>query len=178
MGFSDEVKIFVTQRFRHWDRCPEMIRINTKQDVMYKLKLNRIDPNPNTIGKFGLSFLFAVLFLSSNAQINALYFDGSDDYVSIGHQEVFNVDQVSVELWFYWESKSSTATQFVTGKGLEQLEIHTGYQDESLQYVSDALRFILTPGVYLDTEAISISRNRWNHIAFVYDPANSYYYGK
>ena len=122
-------------------------------------------------------FFFAVwvLFhLNGKAQLApwnyALQFDGVDDHVSIPHNDVFNVTKTTIEMWFYWEATSGTATQFLIGKGSEQLEIHTGYQDENSNYVPNALRFIPTTGLYLDTDANVIERNKWYHVAFVYDP--------
>lgn len=105
----------------------------------------------------------------------ALQFDGVDDYVQITHDNKLNVTALTIEMWIYWQASDATATQFLIGKGFEQLEIHTGYQDHLGVYVEDALRFIPTTGVYLDTEAHTISRNQWHHIAFIYDPGSSLY---
>lgn len=126
-------------------------------------------------------FFFAVwvLFhLNGKAQLApwnyALQFDGVDDHVSIPHNDVFNVTKTTIEMWFYWEATSGTATQFLIGKGSEQLEIHTGYQDENSNYVPNALRFIPTTGLYLDTDANVIQAKKWHHVAFVYDPGVTY----
>jgi hypothetical protein len=101
----------------------------------------------------------------------ALQFDGVDDHVTIPHNTVFNVAKTTIEMWFYWEAPSSTATQFLIGKGFEQLEIHTGYQEAAGEpIIENSLRFIPTTGVYFDTQANVIGVNKWYHVAFVYDP--------
>jgi hypothetical protein len=128
---------------------------------------------------FLLICLLLTVILTSIAQAQnggyALQFDGADDYVEIPHNSLLNVDVVTMEMWMYWEASVTTDTQFLIGKGFEQLEIHTGYQNDQLQIVENALRFIPTNGVYFDTEAHSISQNQWNHIAFIYAPGNSFY---
>ncbi len=103
----------------------------------------------------------------------ALQFDGTDDFVTFSHNDKLNINAVTIEMWIYWEATSTAATQFLIGKDFEQLEIHTGYQNDQLHYVENALRFIPTPGVYFDTPANVISRKQWHHIAFIYDPSNS-----
>lgn len=129
--------------------------------------------------KYLLIVSLSILGLSLKAQIvtapgnYALQFDGTDDHVSIAHNDAFNVTKTTIEMWFYWESGSATATQFLIGKGTEQLEIHTGYHDGS-DYVPNALRFIPTTGLYFDTDANVIQTNKWHHVAFVFDPVLTY----
>lgn len=119
-------------------------------------------------------FVLTCLLTAGNGGY-ALQFDGVDDNVHIVHSNKLNVTAVTIEMWIYWQASDATATQFLIGKGFEQLEIHTGYQNHQGLYVEDALRFIPTTGVYLDTEAHAISRNQWHHIAFIYDPGSSLY---
>ena len=102
---------------------------------------------------------------------NALNFDGIDDHVAITHNEVMNVSQYTAEMWFYWDNPSAlNAIHFLMGKGVGQLEIHTGGDAGS-----KGLRFLPTPGVYFDTEINSFETNSWNHIAFSYNPAADHY---
>ncbi|MDD2304428.1 MAG: hypothetical protein PHP53_07015 [Prolixibacteraceae bacterium] len=127
-------------------------------------------------------FFFAVwvLFhLNGKAQLApwnyALQFDGVDDHVSIPHNDVFNVTKTTIEMWFYWEATTSIATQFLIGKGTEQLEIHTGYQAEAAgPIIENSLRFIPSTGLYFDTDANVIQAKKWHHVAFVYDPGVTY----
>ena len=130
--------------------------------------------------KYLLIVSLSILGLSLKAQIvtapgnYALQFDGTDDHVSIAHNDAFNVTKTTIEMWFYWESGSATATQFLIGKGPEQLEIHTGYQAVAGgPIIENSLRFIPTTGLYFDTDAGVIQAKKWHHVAFVYDPTIS-----
>jgi hypothetical protein len=99
---------------------------------------------------------------------NALNFDGTDDYVSVPYNSIFNVNKVTLEAWIYWTETDANEVDFVMGKGFEELEIHTG--GASSNY---GLRFIPTSGVYLDTPKDIFVSNKWYHVAFVYDPSIS-----
>ncbi len=73
---------------------------------------------------------------------------------------------ISMEMWFNVYS-GGPQIQFLTSSGMETLEIHlnTNYNN---------LRFIPAPGVYLDTPNNSVTFDTWTHLAFVYDPTNTY----
>ncbi len=96
----------------------------------------------------------------------AIHFDGSDDRINILHNDVMNVSAVTIETWFKWNSSGNTIN-FISGKNIEQLEIHTGGVG------SNAIRFIPLPGVYIDTYSEAFVPGEWVHLACVYDPAQS-----
>ena len=108
---------------------------------------------------------------TANAQIGdyALDLDGNDDHVVVPHNVAFNVQAVSIEFWFFWERTNlPAAVEFIVGKDVEGLEVHTGGGAGH-----NALRFIPTVGVYLDTPPYSFESMKWNHAAFTYDPSGS-----
>ena len=111
----------------------------------------------------------AGLFLhqpSAQAADFALGFDGFNDYVVIPDAPALNVSAVTMEMWFQW-GRSGTAVDFLTSKGIEQLEIHLGGSRPN------AVRFIPTTGVYIDTPNNAFTPGQWVHLACVYDPANT-----
>jgi hypothetical protein len=107
----------------------------------------------------------------------ALQFDGVNDYVSIPHNAALNMSAVTMEMWINWTNPTKDAVNFLIGKNYEELEIHTGGA-----VGNNALRFIPTSGVWLDTPQNTLLPNAWNHVAFVYDPslnlAKAYINGK
>jgi predicted outer membrane repeat protein len=111
-----------------------------------------------------LSFLIYLLtFNIMNSQsANCLDFDGIDDAAIINSNNSFNCTEFTIESWVKWEGNS---VEFITGKGLEQFEIHTSS--------NNSIRFIPVAGVYLDTGINTFMPNVWNHIACVYNPLNS-----
>ncbi len=98
---------------------------------------------------------------------NALNFDGTNDYVAIPHNSVFNTTQITIETWVYWNPATSNDIQFICSKGVEALEIHTA------GIGANGLRFIPRTGVYLDVLNV-LKTNAWTHIAFAYNPSSSY----
>ncbi len=98
---------------------------------------------------------------------NALNFDGSNDYVGIPHNAVFNTAQITIETWVYWDPATSNDIQFICSKGVEALEIHTA------GIGANGLRFIPRTGVYLDVFNI-LKTKTWTHVAFAYNPSSSY----
>lgn len=95
----------------------------------------------------------------------ALSFSGSGTDVVIPHNDILNVNNVTIELWMYWTETDPAAVGFLIGKGYEQLEIHTGGGAGS-----GGLRFIPTTSVYYDTDPGAITLNQWHHVAFTYEP--------
>nr|HPN37745.1 hypothetical protein [Melioribacteraceae bacterium] len=77
--------------------------------------------------------------------------------------------KVTLEAWIFWKGSNGADVNFVMGKGVEELEIHTG--GGSGNY---GLRFIPTNSVYLDTPTNIFEANNWYHIAFVYEPSSSF----
>lgn len=112
-------------------------------------------------------FLILVFSVSHFPQTDyALQFNGTDGYVSMPHNNAYDVSSVTIEMWIYWEESAGTDVDFLIGKATEQLEIHTGGGSGNF-----GLRFIPTTGVYLDTETNVITQNQWYHLAFAYDPS-------
>ena len=118
---------------------------------------------------YSIVFLFISNIVFSQGSNYALLFNGVDNFVSVAHNNVFNVSKVTLEAWIYWEETDGSNVDFVIGKSLEQFEIHTGGGSGTF-----GLRFIPTAGVYLDAPAGIISTNNWYHIAFEYDPSSSF----
>ena len=98
---------------------------------------------------------------------NALSFDGVDDYVVLPNNAAYNASKITMETWVYWSATDNAAVQFLTSKSYELLEIHTGGGAGA-----NGLRFIPTPGVYLDVPNV-LPLNTWTHVAFVYDPSSA-----
>lgn len=92
---------------------------------------------------------------------SALHFDASNDFVHIPHRPKMNFTEFTIEMWFNYNGSSPFGIGFLTSKGTEQLEIHT---------IDDQIRFIPTPGVYIDCAKGAFSPNQWNHLACVYKP--------
>ena len=91
-----------------------------------------------------------------------LDFNGAGS-VSVGNSTAFNLTAVTLEMWFKWGHNGAGA-EFLTSKAAELLEIQLGYLG------TNALRFIPTPGVYIDTPANAFASGAWVHLACVYDP--------
>jgi len=100
---------------------------------------------------------------SGQTQDNALSFDGVNDAVSISDNDAGIADAFTLETWVKWEPDSPTAVQFICGKGSEQMELHTGGN-------ANNIRFIPTPGVYLDAMGV-LPTGVWTHVAAVYQPS-------
>ncbi len=92
---------------------------------------------------------------------NTLNFDGSNDYVEIPDNDNGISSAFTVETWVNWQQDG---VQFICGKSVEQMEIHTSSGGN--------LRFIPTSGVYLDATNV-LPIGRWTHIACIYDPSQS-----
>src|SRR5262245_47363880 len=121
------------------------------------------------IPAFLVTFL---IFLASSARGQtggagmAVSLDGSDDYISVDHSPAFNVSAFTIEMWFQW-GRSGNAVDFLSSKALALLEIHLG------GIGPNAIRFIPTPGVTVDTGPNVFTSGQWTHLACVYDPANA-----
>lgn len=96
---------------------------------------------------------------------NALSFDNVNDKVSIPHNTAYNTSEFTISTWVYWEGSGATV-DFISGKGLEAYEIHTG-GDAGV----NSIRFIPAVGVWLDAPVGSFEPNKWNHVAVAYKPS-------
>jgi len=106
-----------------------------------------------TSGKFGNGGIFS---------------SASSQYVSVTSSTSLQPsDKISIATWVYWTGSGSTV-EFITAKGSEHYEIHTGGGGGS-----NGIRWIPTNGVYIDTGASKFLSNQWNHLVTVYDSATN-----
>jgi hypothetical protein len=98
---------------------------------------------------------------------NALNFDGINDHVAITDNDASISTAFTIAGWVLWQPNSTTDIGFISGKGVEQLEIHTGGGAGA-----NGLRFIPTNGVYLDAPTV-LPVGQWTHVACSYDATNS-----
>lgn len=114
-------------------------------------------------------FLITVLnslIIHAQSGNNALNFDGTDDYVSTADIDN-SLTAFTIEAWVKWDPSSSSDVNFICGKEVEQMELHTGGGAGA-----NGIRFIPTTGVYLDASNV-LPTGRWTHITAVYDPSIS-----
>jgi Concanavalin A-like lectin/glucanases superfamily/GEVED domain len=95
----------------------------------------------------------------------AIDFDGVNDYAQTFHTSSLNFTQFTIETWLKW-NRPNGSLDFITSKGLNFMEIHTGGGSEP-----NNLRFIPVPGVYLDAGADALPSGAWVHLAAVYNPS-------
>lgn len=81
--------------------------------------------------------------------------------VVVPHSPAYSSSSFTAELWIRW-SGSGQDIDFLLGKGLEELEIHTGGN------VPGGLRFIPAAGVYIDTAPDALTPGEWVHVACVF----------
>ncbi|HCD36748.1 MAG TPA: hypothetical protein DEQ23_06970, partial [Chlorobium sp.] len=87
----------------------------------------------------------------------ALVFDGTDDYALFPDIDANISTAFTLETWVKFDDLDGV--QFISGKGTEQMELHTS---------GSALRFIPTNGAYIDTGSVLVV-DTWTHIAATYD---------
>ncbi len=107
-----------------------------------------------------LTGLLIAVFSFAQQPGNCLNFDGVDDYVITGDNDD-GITAVTIETWVYHQADE---LDFICGKGLEGLEIHTNS--------GGVIRFIPRIGAFYDTPTGVLPLNEWTHIACVYDPTN------
>jgi len=114
---------------------------------------------------------YAASVVSMSVLNNYLQFDGVDDYIEIPHQSYYMTNSFTLEAWFQWDKAGTDDTQFITGKGFEQFEIHTGGGSGV-----NGIRFIPVyrpKTLYADGRAYQDVRNviqpGWFHVAAVWD---------
>ncbi len=99
--------------------------------------------------------------------VKSVQFNGTNDYAETFQPIALPANSaMTLEMWFNAYS-GGESIQFLTSSSMEVLEAHLNLNDHSLT-------FIPTLGVYLKTPENSFTPNTWTHLAFVYDPANSY----
>jgi hypothetical protein len=97
---------------------------------------------------------------------NALNFDGTNDYV-VATDNDNSLTAFTIEAWVKWTPSAATDVQFICGKGVAQMELHTGGGAGA-----NGLRFIPTTQVYLDAANV-LPTGVWTHVAVVYNPSES-----
>ncbi len=107
-----------------------------------------------------LTGLLIAVFSFAQQPGNCLNFDDFDDYVITGDNDD-GITAVTIETWVYHQIDE---LDFICGKGVEGLEIHTNS--------GGAIRFIPRIGAFYDTPTGVLPLNQWTHIACVYDPTN------
>ena len=116
---------------------------------------------------------YAASAVSPSVLNNYLQFDGVNDYIEIPHQAYYLTDSFTLEAWFQWDNANvgTDNVQFITGKGVEQFEIHTGGGSGV-----NGIRFIPVPRTktsYNDGRAYqdvsNVIQSGWFHVAAVWD---------
>ncbi len=76
----------------------------------------------------------------------------------------------TLSAWFQWDDVGTANVQFLTGKGLTNMELHTG------GIGVNGLRFIPAgyPNTYVDAPGVIVSG--WNHVAATYDGSTAQVY--
>ncbi|HNT76588.1 MAG TPA: hypothetical protein PKH77_16370, partial [Anaerolineae bacterium] len=101
----------------------------------------------------------------------ALALDGVDDSVSIAGVPAFAPEQYTLSLWFQWDDTGSDQVQFITARGLEHFEMHTGGGAGV-----NGLRVI--PAGYPEThvDVPNVIQPGWNHVVVTYNGSAVYVY--
>lgn len=77
----------------------------------------------------------------------------------------------TLSAWFTWDRLGTSDVNFITGKGMTNLELHTGGGAGV-----NGLRFV--PAGYPNTslDALNVITTGWNHVAAAYDGSSAYLY--
>lgn len=138
------------------------------------------DKNGGLVGSNNgtLQNTYAASKVSGAVTNNSIQFTGNQ-FISIPHISDYVTDSFTLEAWFQWAPPSNdrTATEFITGQGLEKFEIHTGGGSGE-----NGIRFIPVPNTVVDrsqnSSAIAyqdihkVLQPGWNHVAVVWDYAH------
>lgn len=95
---------------------------------------------------------------------NALSFDGSGDFVQVADAAGLRNSSFSVAVWFRWNNLGTDYIQFLTAKGMEFGEIHTGGGAGI-----NGLRFIPAGYPESNVDVTNILTSGWHHIVMTYD---------
>ena len=101
----------------------------------------------------------AVSYADGKPGTKAFSLSGANGLAAADHPAL-HVPSHSISLWF---KASSTGLYFLTGKGMEHMEIHTNG--------NGSIRFIPVTGMYVDTPAGAYSAGTWTHVVATYDYA-------
>ena len=103
-------------------------------------------------------------------QGRAAQLDGTDDVITVADAPSLRNASFTVSAWFRWDGLGTDAVHFLTAKGMETMELHTGGVGVN------GLRFI--PAGYPEThvDAANVIAAGWNHVAATYDGSVAYLY--
>ena len=114
-----------------------------------------------------LTNTYAASSVSQAITNNYVQFDGVDDYISIPHNAAYVTASFTLEAWFKSET---TSTNFITGKGLENFEIHTSSVNQGIRFIPvNRIDDVVggDPSAYNDIP--NVLKSGWNHIAASWD---------
>jgi len=97
-------------------------------------------------------------------QGQAAQLDGTDDVITVADAPSLRNASFTLSAWFRWDGVGTANVNFLTAKGLENMELHTGGGAGV-----NGLRFI--PAGYPETnvDAANVIAAGWNHVAAAYD---------
>jgi hypothetical protein len=101
----------------------------------------------------------------------ALSFDGMDDYVQVPDSSSLRPSPFTIVAWFQWNDVGTADIDFITAKGYENYEIHTGGYAGT-----NGVRFIPAGGISSAFDVPGVIHAGWNHIAVVYTEAEAFVY--
>ena len=143
-------------------------------DLVAKYSLDEEDPSEVEDGVWCDELNGDVEGASTAAGVwgNGLDFDGTNDYVEIDHDSVFNLtDSISIALWFNWDTDLDDSHSLVSTRtslsGAGGFELMT-YND----YVAFAFNDPDSDGEYYCDSTSFLASNTWHHVAVTYDGSN------
>jgi photosystem II stability/assembly factor-like uncharacterized protein len=103
---------------------------------------------------------------------NAFSFSGiNNGYVSVPDNSSLRPAQFSISLWLQWNNMDTNTIGFLTGKSLEDYEIHTGGGAGV-----NGLRFIPAGDPETTVDAPGVILSGWNHVVVTYSGSQSKIY--
>jgi uncharacterized repeat protein (TIGR01451 family) len=101
----------------------------------------------------------------------AAQFDGADDVITVADALSLRSNHFSLSLWLRWDGLGTNNVNFLTAKGLGNVELHTGGDAGT-----NGLRFIPAGHPYTTVDASNVITTGWNHVAATYDGSAAYLY--
>ncbi|GAK55386.1 hypothetical protein U27_02219 [Candidatus Vecturithrix granuli] len=100
----------------------------------------------------------------------AAQFDGIDDVITVADATSLRTNSFTISLWVQWNGVNTASVHFLTAKGVEHLELHTGGGAGV-----NGLRFIPAGSATIVDAANALSVG-WNHVAATYDGSAAFVY--
>lgn len=119
---------------------------------------------------FLASLLFAYQMGHAQQEVNALHFDGTNDYVSLGNSSLLKpTDALTIEMWVNADNWAASGTQYLITSS------------SSVGYYMAIINGILEAGVYRNGSYGTVTYNvssysGWHHVAIIYDGEYLYLY--